>query len=155
MATTSSSFTVRGMHTNTPAYRAPWTHGAKAYPEADTFEALAAGIARKRKPLTVLVSHDACGDMPCAACGRALGGEYEVNPGAGDLRTDTLGRAYFDCNPRTGIAVGRHYYCAWGATMRNILDPGRAIQLKEMSMIEIGITDSVDTPIAVGARSAA
>ena len=37
--------------TTRPAYRQPWTHGAKAYPQADTFDALRDGTKRKRKSL--------------------------------------------------------------------------------------------------------
>ena len=110
-----------------PAYREPWHYGAKAYPEADSLEAMWEGVKRKRKPLTVHVSHDAIGDMPCAACGRPLGGEYEVNPGCGDMTRDKLGYAYVDVDPRRKIARACHYYCAWGITMQAVLKLGRAI----------------------------
>lgn len=111
-----------------PAYREPWRHGAKAYPEADTLEAMWHGVRRKRNRLTVHVSHDAIGHLPCASCGRPLGGEYELNPGQGDMRTDTLGYAYVDVDPRRKVAAARHYYCAWGATMDMVLRLGRALR---------------------------
>lgn len=110
-----------------PAYRAPWTHGAKAYPEADSLDAMWNGIKRKRKALTVHVSHDAVGDLPCACCGRPLGGEYPLNPGEPKMVIDRLGYAYCDVNPRTKVARLCHYYCAWGMTLSQVIRLGRAI----------------------------
>ena len=113
-----------------PAYREPWQHGAYAYPQADTIDAMWEGVRRKRKPLTVHVSHEAIGSHPCAACGEPLAGPYPVNPGdpPDEWRTDTIGYAYVDVKPRERVAVPMHYYCAWGVTMRAVLDVSRVLR---------------------------
>lgn len=115
---------------NRPGYREPWTHGAYAYPQADTLKDMWDGVRRKRKPLTVHVSHESIGDTPCAACGHPLSGPYPVNPGdpPDKWTTDTTGYAYLDVDPRARIAVARHYYCAWGATMARVLELGRILR---------------------------
>ena len=104
-----------------PAYRQPWQHGAYAYPQADTLAALAAGVKRKRKPLTVHVAHSGVGTLPCAACGLPLGGPYRVNVGDDPTTVDSTGYAYGDVSPKRGTVVLRHYYCAWGALMERVI----------------------------------
>lgn len=105
----------------TAGYREPWTGGAAAYPEADTLDALWAGVARKRRPLIVHVRHTGLPEVPCARCGIHLDKPYPVNPGDTDLVTDERGFAYVDVDPTKGEAIPRHYYCAWGATMSEVL----------------------------------
>lgn len=113
---------------NRPAFRKPWTHGAKAYPEADTFAALAEGAKRKRKAFLVHMPNDGeAGLRPCAVCGIALRDPYAVNAGEAPSKTDTY--STWDYNPRTRRAVGMHYYCSWSALMRAVLDMGRVMQL--------------------------
>lgn len=107
-------------------YRKPWTNGAKAYPEADTLADVVESMKRKRKSYTILVSHEGVAGMPCAACGYPLDGEYPLNPGEPKMVRDN-GRAYCDVNPTRKTAVIRHYYCAWGHTMKMVLDVGRML----------------------------
>jgi hypothetical protein len=111
-----------------PAYRAPWTHGAKAYPEADTLDAMWQGVARKRSPLTVHVAHAGLVGQCCAGCGLPFDAPYPVSPHQPDeLTVDRLGYAYVDVSPRKGEAVARHYYCAWGAVMADVMKLRRAV----------------------------
>lgn len=113
--------------TERPDFREPWTHGARAYREADTMEALERGMRRKRNIDTVLMPMEAVGHLDCMYCGGKLGEPYEVNKGQGDLTTDQTGRVEY--HPRKKEARPYHYYCGWGATMKSVLDYGRAIQL--------------------------
>jgi hypothetical protein len=112
-----------------PAYREPWHDGAYAYPQADTLAALVDGTRRKRRPLTVHVAHAACEGLTCAGCGYPLDAPYPVNPGdeTDEWRTDDGGYAYVDVNPARGTFTARHYYCAWGSTMRDVVALSRAI----------------------------
>jgi hypothetical protein len=103
------------------SYREPWTSGAKAYPQADTMDDLWEGVRRKRKPLTVHVRHTGLAGIPCAGCGLPLDGPYAVNAGEPATHVDRLGYAYVDVKPRTGTAIARHYYCAWGAVMADVM----------------------------------
>lgn len=100
-----------------PAFRKPWQDGAKAYHEADSLAALAVGVKRKRSPLTVLIYHSthALDGEPCAACGKDLAGPYLD----GSDHVDSYAMA--DVNPRAGTVMLRHYYCAWGVTMQNVV----------------------------------
>lgn len=108
-------------------FRKPWQNGAKAYPEADTLEALWQGVKRKRNRLTVLVRKAALVGRPCGVCGIAVDQPYEVNPGRGDYRTDG-DFIYVDVNPRAKTAVPKHYYCGWGQLLQQITDLGRIIR---------------------------
>jgi hypothetical protein len=103
--------------TTRPAFRKPWTHGAKAYHEADSLAAIRDGLGRLRKPLTVLIHHErgALAGVPCAACGKALDGPYLDD-------SDHVDRyAMVDVDPRSKTYVTRHYYCAWGAVMNKVM----------------------------------
>lgn len=111
-----------------PAYRKPWTHGAKAYPQADSLDAMVAGTKRARNPLTVHVAWSGLTDVKCACCGGALDEAY-CAPGMSTDVVDSTGYAYVDYDPRTKRAVVRHYYCAWAGTMTEVLDLGRAMGL--------------------------
>lgn len=114
--------------TSRPAYRKPWTHGARAYDEADTFAALKEGMKRCRKTRIVHMPNDGeAGLKPCAVCGIALRDMYAVNSGEKPSRTDEW--STWEYNPRTKKAVGMHYYCSWGALMNAVLKMGRAIQI--------------------------
>jgi hypothetical protein len=106
--------------TKTAGFRKPWTDGAKAYHEADTLDAMWAGIKRMRKPLTVHVSHDALHGVVCAGCGHDVTGP---NP---DGKIDN-GHAYVDADPKTRSALAYHYVCAWGATMNKVYELGRIL----------------------------
>lgn len=113
-----------------PAYRKPWTFGAKAYPEADNLAAIVTGTKRARNPLTVRVPHAGLVDERCACCGLALDAEYPVSPNQPDtLVRDESGMAMVDYDPRTKRAIVRHYYCAWAGTIGEVLDLGRRMGL--------------------------
>lgn len=103
--------------TDRPAFRKPWTHGAKAYEEADSLPALREGLKRARKSRLVKVARDAVADLPCAVCGIPLGDPYAANKGG---PTDHVDKAAFlsgDYDPRSGTFVPLHYYCSWGVLM--------------------------------------
>lgn len=111
-----------------PAFRKPWTAGAKAYHEADTFAALAEGAKRKRKTFLVHMPNDGeAGDRPCAACGIALRDAYAVNPGEAVSKVDKWSTWAY--NPLTRAAYGMHYYCSWGALLQRVYDLGRITRL--------------------------
>ena len=107
-----------------PAFRKPWEHGAKAYPQADSLTAMVEGMKRRRNPDTVHVAHEGLVGETCAHCGKAFDAAYPANAGAPENAwvKDEGGYAYVDYDPRTKKAVARHYYCAWQGTMKNILD---------------------------------
>ena len=115
--------------TNTrPGFRKPWTSGAKAYHEADTFAALAEGAKRMRKTFMLHMGNDGeAGIEPCASCGIALRDAYAVNPDEAPSKVDKY--STWTYNPRTRTAYGMHYYCSWGALMRAVFDMGRVMQL--------------------------
>lgn len=100
-----------------PAFRKPWEHGAKAYHEADSLEAIGPGIKRLRSPLTVLILHEtgALDGVLCDACGEDLAGPYTVR---GSDEPDNY--AMIDVDPRSKTYVARHYYCAWNALLGEI-----------------------------------
>jgi hypothetical protein len=113
------------MQTRTrPAFRKPWEHGARAYPEADSLEALFEGAKRRRNTFDVLVG--GLGEHPCASCGIALQDAYPVNPGGPTMKTDDPSRGFrVIYSPRSRRWVARHYYCSWGALMQGVLELGR------------------------------
>jgi hypothetical protein len=110
-----------------PAYREPWTHGAKGYAEADTLEALAEGMKRKRKLQTVHLNNETLGHIPCACCGIPVGDPYPVNAGDTTLRTDKWATGKYI--PRTKGLIAMHYYCSWGSLMADIFQLGRTLRL--------------------------
>ena len=106
---------------NRPAFRSPWTHGAKAYPEADTFEALREGMKRKRKTHLVHMPNDGeAGLKPCAHCGTLLGEPYAVNQGEEPSQTDKW--STWTWLPKHKAAYGQHYYCSWATLMSDLFD---------------------------------
>jgi len=110
-----------------PAFRAPWTYGAKGYAQADTLEALAIGMKRKRNVQIVRLNNETLGHLQCACCGIALADPYPVNPGDTKTTTDEWGTGkYF---PSTKKLVVMHYYCSWGALMTDIFKLGRAMRI--------------------------
>lgn len=113
--------------TTRPGYRNPWEHGAKAYPEADTPEALREGAKRKRKPLMVHLAHEGFGHLPCATCGIALRDPYAANQDGPKVHTDQWGTGHY--NPRTKVLIVQHYYCSWSTLMGKVIALGRYINL--------------------------
>lgn len=106
-----------------PAFRKPWTHGARAYFEADTFDALREGMKRMRTSKLVHMPNDGeAGLVPCATCGVALGAPYEINQGTGfeNLHTDKW--STWTWLPKRKAAYGQHYYCSWATLMQDLFD---------------------------------
>ena len=111
MTTTTTTAT-----TTRPAYRQPWTHGAKAYPQADTFDALRDGTKRKRKSLIVHMPNSGeAGDVLCATCGVAL---REKCPTSQLDKLDE--RSIWTVSPRSKTAYGQHYFCSWSSLFEQI-----------------------------------
>jgi len=112
--------------TSKPAFRRPWEHGAKAYHEADSFDAIREGTKRFRKSLMIHMPLSVAGDIPCGSCGINLDQPYELNPGEGDMRTDEA-YATITYYPKTKRFTAAHYYCGWGALMQRVFDLGERI----------------------------
>lgn len=97
-----------------PGFRAPWTFGAYAYAQADTFADFREGMKRKRKEQWVKMPNDGeAGDRPCSICGIALRDAYASN--AGGPLTQVDDQSTWIYTPRTKSAVGVHYGCSWSA----------------------------------------
>lgn len=104
-----------------PAFRKPWTHGAKAYIEADTFEALREGMKRMRKGHIVHMPNTGeAGLIPCVTCGVGLGSMYSVNEGEEPRVIDEWSTWHWV--PKYKAAYGQHYYCSWGTLMERLFD---------------------------------
>jgi hypothetical protein len=96
-----------------PAFRKPWTFGAKAYEEADTFEALRKGMARRRKLTIVKMPNTGeAGNVPCASCGALL------NTPVGYEHPDDF--STWKWIPSRKAAYGQHYICSWESLFRVI-----------------------------------
>lgn len=103
-----------------PAFRKPWTHGAAAYTEADTFAAMYEGLKRTRKSRLVHMPNDGeAGDQPCAVCGIRLRDPYPVNPGEAATKVDRYSTWHYI--PSRKSARGAHYYCSWGALLSRLV----------------------------------
>lgn len=113
-------------------FRNPWTQGAYAYPEADTFAAALAGFKRKRKNVIFHMPNTGeAGERTCVVClGRlnAAPAERTITHGRTTIHTGsaTAGATpdkwstwdYDAAGKRVGN--GRHYTCSWNALMLNI-----------------------------------
>lgn len=100
-------------------FRKPWEGGAKAYPQADTFAALRAGLRRRRKTTVVHMPNEGeAGAEPCATCGVALRDAYAVNPR--DTRTAVDDYSTWTWLPGRGL-YGQHYYCSWRSIMADAM----------------------------------
>lgn len=105
---------------NRPAFRKPWTHGARAYYEADTFEALREGMKRMRKSHIIHMPNSGeAGLKPCASCGVALR-EPSPEDSLGNVKTDTY--SVWTWLPSRKAAYGQHYLCSWGSLMKDLFD---------------------------------
>lgn len=104
-------------HTASPieGFRNPWTQGAKAYYEADTFAAAKEGFRRKRKPIIFHMPNPSEASVrPCVTCGVPLGDAYAHNPGQSSEFTASDKNSTWHYDPRTKeIFGGQHYYCSW------------------------------------------
>lgn len=109
-----------------PAYRPPWTNGAKAYQEADTWEALEQGMKRKRKVQWVSVPTAILADIPCGVCGTDCDQPYLVNPTDTRLHTPPE-RTTIQFHPRNKTFTASHYYCGWGALLIQIHELGHRL----------------------------
>ncbi len=101
-----------------PAFRAPWTGGAAAYFEADSFAAALEGFRRKRKALLFhMDNRGEAGDLDCARCGHILRGSAE---GKLDIRPTNSSSWHYDPKTKT-IVGGVHYECSWSNIFESIL----------------------------------
>lgn len=91
-----------------PAFRTPWSHGARAYYEADTFQGALEGFKRKRKPLIFHMTNTGeAGDHDCAHCGNSLR-EAAVDS------TSISKHSTWTYDPKSkSIGGGVHYVCSW------------------------------------------
>jgi hypothetical protein len=104
-----------------PGFRAPWTHGAYAYAQADTFADFREGMKRKRKQQWVMMPNDGeAGDRPCSLCGVALRDPYVRNEGMSSEFYKADEQSTWIYYPSTKTAVGMHYGCSWGAIFNAI-----------------------------------
>jgi hypothetical protein len=108
-----------------PGYRNPWTQGAYAYPEADTFAAAKEGMKRKRKPVMFHMPNTGeAGNKTCVTCGAKLkdlpdmeNAPFETS--GGNPTPDKWSTWNYD--PKTKSVVGgQHYGCSWGALLTRI-----------------------------------
>lgn len=101
-----------------PAFRAPWSGGAAAYFEADSFEAALEGFKRKRKPVLFhMDNRGEAGDLDCAHCGSILRG-----PAEGNLEIRPTNSSSWHYDPKTKTIVGGvHYECSWARIFDSIL----------------------------------
>lgn len=102
--------------TTRPAFRAPWTNGALADYQADTFEALKEGAKRKRNAFDVAMPVAVAGHLPCIHCGvridTAVPAENIKAAVDGHLGREFPG-AIIRYYPKTKTVTARHYECGW------------------------------------------
>lgn len=110
----------------TPAFRLPWTNGAHAYPEADTFEAARQGFKRRRKDVIFHMSNTGeAGKHACATCGVLLSEPADAN-GGGFTRTGNADPTPDKWSTWTyrakekGFSGGQHYACSWSSLLHAI-----------------------------------
>lgn len=116
--------------TERPAFRAPWTAGAAAYPEADTFAAAREGFKRKRKSVMFHMTNEGeAGDQPCAYCGGLLRepalaaekdhgkGVTSVSPAAAKADRHSTWTYYPDVKR---FGRGNHYVCSWSSLLGDL-----------------------------------
>ena len=100
-----------------PAFRKPWEHGARAYHEADTFEAALAGFKRARTSKMFLMPNSGeAGQKRCASCALRLGG-----PIPGQEKIDQFSTWVYDPK-RKAVVGGQHYVCSWGSLINEAFD---------------------------------
>lgn len=108
-----------------PAFRKPFTYGAAAYPEADTFAAALEGFRLRRKTVMFHMSNDGeAGDRKCIGCGGVLrepalavnGTNYQAPAAQSADKFST-----WDYSPKhKAVGNGRHYVCSWGLLFMRI-----------------------------------
>jgi len=108
--------TTEGDRMTKPGYRAPWTHGAYAYAQADTFADFREGMKRKRIQQHVMMPNTGeAGDKPCSLCGIALRDAYPHNKDTAMEFYRADEQSTWVYTPKTKTVVGMHYGCSWGA----------------------------------------
>lgn len=106
-----------------PGFRKPWTQGAAAYFEADTFAAAKEGFKRKRKSVLFHMSNTGeAGQQDCLFCGGKLCepakavtrdmGNGVRSESQGDTKVDKWSSWHY-LPASKGIAGGMHYVCSW------------------------------------------
>jgi len=101
-----------------PAFRKPWTFGAYAYVEADTFAAAREGFKRVRKTKIFHMGNDGeAGDRACVTCGGVLR-EPSLLPGSSGSLDRWSTWTYSPTHKAVGN--GQHYICSWQSLMNRI-----------------------------------
>lgn len=109
-----------------PAFRQPWTNGAHAYPEADTFEAAREGFKRRRKDVIFHMSNTGeAGQQTCLHCGVLLSEPADANRGGFQRTGDTEPKpdkwsTWTYLAKQKGIGGGMHYACSWSNLLHQI-----------------------------------
>jgi hypothetical protein len=116
-------------------FRLPWTEGAYAYPEADTFAAAKEGFKRRRKsvvfhmPNTGEAGNEECvvchGTLkePALALSKPMPNNVRVEHSAATT-PDKWSTWYYDPQ-RKAVVGGRHYICSWSFLLGTISSLGR------------------------------
>lgn len=111
-------------------FRLPWTEGAHAYPEADTFAAAREGFKRRRKSVMFHMPNSGeAGTHKCVTCGgllsepalaftRNMGNDTRVESPAG-TKPDKHSTWYYDPT-RKAVVGGQHYICSWSILLGRI-----------------------------------
>lgn len=104
-------------------FRSPWTAGARAYYEADTFEAAREGFKRKRKSIMFHMTNTGeAGDQTCIVCGALLRDAEDrtkTNVTGGTATPDRWSTWHYV--PATkSIVGGMHYGCSWSVLLTAI-----------------------------------
>ena len=119
-------------HTPSPVegFRLPWTEGARAYPEADTFAAAREGFKRRRKSVMFHMPNSGeAGTRTCVTCGgslaepalafkRDLPNDTHLESPAGKS-PDKWSTWYYD-PARKAVVGGQHYICSWSMLLGHI-----------------------------------
>jgi len=104
-------------------FRLPWTGGAHAYPEADTFSAAKEGFKRRRKGVMFHMPNTGeAGAQSCAYCGGILAepalaaskdhGNNTRSEQSAAVKPDRFSTWHYD--PRGKRVIGGvHYQCSW------------------------------------------
>jgi hypothetical protein len=113
-----------------PEFRDKWTHGAHAYPEADTFAAAKEGFKRRRKDVIFHMTNDGePGDVECLFCNgklrepalaasKDMGNDTTVESPA-STRADLHSTWSYNAKGKF-VYGGMHYVCSWSNLLGKI-----------------------------------
>lgn len=108
-------------------FRLPWTQGACAYPEADTFAAAKEGFKRRRKAVMFHMPNTGeAGDQDCAYCGgtlrepaRAASKDHGNNTRSEQSAAEKPDKwsTWYYVPASKSVVGGVHYMCSWSNLM--------------------------------------